>query len=95
MERELESSATLLALSLSPHTDKQLSLSESIQELQQLLAGVGVSQQTAVSCLTPQTAKLVVDYITTGLFQHYRLFQYLFQKEPEDLGLNLEVRVIG
>ena len=82
-------------LPLSPSPDKHLSLSENIQELQRLLAGVGVSQQTAVRCLTPQAATLVVKCVTTSLFQHYRLFQCLFEEHQEEQQLDVQVHREG
>lgn len=56
-----------------------------------MLAGVGVSQQTAVQCLTPQTARLVVECVTTSLFQHYHLFQCLFEDQQSDLQIDSQV----
>lgn len=75
--------------------DQHLSLQDNIQQLRGLLAaGVGLSpQQTALQCLTPEIAKLVVECVTTGLFQHYRLFQYLFEEQQSELQINLSLQV--
>ena len=56
-----------------------------------MLAGVGVSQQTAVQCLTPQTASLVVECVTTSLFQHYHLFQCLVEEQQDEQQIDLQV----
>ena len=53
--------------------------------------GVGVSQRTAVQCLTPEVARLVVECVTTGLFQHYRLFQFLLHEQQTELQIELSV----
>lgn len=58
-----------------------------------MLAGVGVSQQTAVQCLTPQTARLVVECVTTSLFQHYHLFQSLFEDQQSELQIDSQVYI--
>ena len=71
--------------------DRQLSLPDNIQQLQGMLAGVGVSNETAVQCLSPEAARQVVEFVTTSLFQHYRLFQYLFEEQQSDLHIELPV----
>ena len=64
---------------------------DNIQQLRDLLGGVGVSQRTAVQCLTPETARLVVECVTTSLFQHYRLFQFLFKEQQTEQHIELSV----
>jgi hypothetical protein len=71
--------------------DHHFSLVDNIQQLRDLLAGVGVSQRTAVQCLTPEAAGLVVECVTTGLFQHYRLFQFLFEEQQTEQLIELSV----
>ena len=64
---------------------------ENIKQLQDLLAGAGVSQRTAVRCLTAEVARLAVECVTTGLFQHYRLFQFLLHEQQTELQIELSV----
>ena len=71
--------------------DRQLSLLDNIQQLQGMLAGVGVSSETAVQCLSPEAARQVVEFVTTSLFQHYRLFQYRFEEQQSELHIELPV----
>ena len=51
-----------------------------------------MSQQTAVQCLTPEAGRLVVECVTTSLFQHYHLFQYLFEEQQSKLQIDLPVQ---
>ena len=67
-------------------SDQHLSLPDNIRQLRGMLAGA--SQQ---KCLTPQVARRVVEGVTTGLLQHYRLFQYLFEEQQSEHHIDLSV----
>lgn len=64
---------------------KQLSLSDNIKALQQYLVGVGVpNSQSSLKCFTTNEAVITLQYVHSSLFQHYRLFQYLFIETQEE-----------
>ncbi|CAH3015454.1 unnamed protein product [Porites evermanni] len=63
------------------------SLIESIQKFKTLLAGIGVEncpQNGGLECFDVNQAKVITDYFTDSLFQHYRLYQFLFTQEPQE-----------
>lgn len=63
-----------------------------VQELQQHLVGVGLSEQSSLRCLSKEKAQLVVEYLAGSLFQHYHLFEYLFSEEQEQDSISSRVR---
>ena len=63
--------------------DKHLSIDENIQEMKCMMHGVGVSKQTSLQCFTVEVANKVLQYIAESLFQHYRLYEFLFTEEQE------------
>ena len=79
--------------SLSSSTVRQLSLSDNMQELQKVMVGVGVSKETALRCFTKEQALLAIQYLSTSLFQHYRLFQLLYTEQQEEECINTKVTV--
>ena len=70
---------------------RKLSLVDNVKELQTHMLGVGVSDETSLKCFKPEHAMLTVEYITSALFQHYNLFEFLFteQQETEILHSNV------
>ena len=64
-------------------SDQHLSLPDNIKQLRDMLAGK--------TFLTPQAARRVVECVTSGLFQHHRLFQYLFEEQQSKLQIDLSV----
>ena len=74
-------------------------MEENIAELKKLLVGVGVDNPHSSQCggldvFTFTQATEVVDYITSTLFQHYKLYQYLFTEEKAAEVIELQVSTI-
>lgn len=55
------------------------------------MSGVGVSRATALRCFSPEQAVQTVRYVTSSLFQHYRLFEFLFTEEQQEEQLVAKV----
>lgn len=82
--------------------EKQMKLVDNIIELKQMLVGIGSGTE-----LTGQTpsggmeffddaqGQVISKYIFGSLFQHYRLYEYMFQKaqDEEIIGTDLEIDV--
>ncbi len=75
----------ILSFYTSPHSIvQQMSLARNVRELQKMMVGVGVSDETALKCFTKDHALMAIQYVTSSLFQHYRLYQLLFTEEQEE-----------
>ena len=78
------------------YLERGLSMEENIAELKKFLAGVGVDNPHSSQCggldvfSFPQATE-VVDYISSTLFQHYKLYQYLFTEEKAAEVIELQV----
>ncbi|PFX17808.1 Uncharacterized protein C10orf107-like [Stylophora pistillata] len=82
---------TLLKEMLDNVKEKQFSLVDSIQKFKSLLAGIGVENcalNGGLECFDVNLAKLITDYFTDSLFQHYKLYQFLFTREPQEVVIS-------
>ncbi|XP_058958331.2 ciliary-associated calcium-binding coiled-coil protein 1 isoform X1 [Pocillopora verrucosa] len=87
---------TLLKEMLDNIKEKQFSLVDSIQNFKSLLAGIGVENcplNGGLECFDVNQAKLITDYFTDSLFQHYKLYQFLFTQEPQEEVVISELEV--
>nr|XP_058958332.1 ciliary-associated calcium-binding coiled-coil protein 1-like isoform X2 [Pocillopora verrucosa] len=87
---------TLLKEMLDNIKEKQFSLVDSIQKFKSLLAGIGVENcplNGGLECFDVNQAKLITDYFTDSLFQHYKLYQFLFTQEPQEEVVISELEV--
>ncbi|XP_078357529.1 ciliary-associated calcium-binding coiled-coil protein 1-like isoform X1 [Oculina patagonica] len=78
---------TLLKVMQDNIKEKQFSLVDSIEKFKSLLAGIGVencSHNGGLECFDVNQAKLITDYFTDSLFQHYKLYQFLFTQDPQE-----------
>lgn len=57
-----------------------------------MMVGVGLSRETALQCFSAEEAVLAVEYVSSSLFQHYRLFQALFSGTQGEQEIDSEVR---
>lgn len=74
-------------------TGRQLSLAASVMELQRHMVGVGVSPDTSsLRCFTQKEAVVAVEYLSSTLLQHYRLFHLLFTEQQQEELLTTKVR---
>jgi len=87
---------TLLKVMLDNIKEKQFYLVDSIEKFKSLLAGVGVencSQNGGLECFDVNQAKLITDYFTNSLFQHYKLYQFLFTQDLQEEVVTCELAV--
>ncbi|KAJ7385509.1 hypothetical protein OS493_015080 [Desmophyllum pertusum] len=87
---------TLLKEMLDNIKEKQFSLVDSIQRFKSLLAGIGVencSHNGGLECFDVNQAKLITDYFTDSLFQHYKLYQFLFTQDPQEEVVTSELAI--
>ncbi|XP_022807450.1 uncharacterized protein C10orf107 homolog isoform X3 [Stylophora pistillata] len=87
---------TLLKEMLDNVKEKQFSLVDSIQKFKSLLAGIGVENcalNGGLECFDVNQAKLITDYFTDSLFQHYKLYQFLFTQKPQEEVVISELEV--
>ncbi|KAL4231925.1 hypothetical protein ACF0H5_009501 [Mactra antiquata] len=77
--------------------DKHMSMVENTIEFHKLFAGVGMDDVKAGSLdfFSTQEAKTVTQYIYSTLFQHYKLFLFMFthSQAEEIIGTDLDVEV--
>lgn len=71
---------------------EQHSLLDNVREMETMMMGVGVSDETVLRSFMKEHALLAIQYVTSTLFQHYRLFQLLFTVEQEDEYFSTKVR---
>ena len=76
---------------------KQLSLPENVKQLEHYVEGVSTpdSKTCPLKCFTSDVAMDVIQYICRSLFQHYRLYQYLFNNKQEEETISLRVSSIN
>lgn len=78
---------TLLKEMLDNIKEKHFSLVENIEKFKSFLAGIGVENcphNGGLECFDVNQAKLITDYFTDSLFQHYKLYQFLFTQDPQE-----------
>ncbi|KAM8924661.1 ciliary-associated calcium-binding coiled-coil protein 1 [Pelodytes ibericus] len=70
---------------------KGMKLEENFLELSRALAGIGnsiLSGRGSLSTFSVDQAKEVIDYFKISLFQHYKLYEWMFNFPREELVLN-------
>lgn len=77
--------------------EKHLSMTENSIEFNKMLAGIGVDdvKSGGLDFFSVKEAKVISQYVYTTLFQHYRLFLFMFthSQAEEIIGTDLEVEV--
>ncbi|KAK3739821.1 hypothetical protein QZH41_009067 [Actinostola sp. cb2023] len=87
---------TVLSILLENIKEKHMTLAENLKAFKGLLAGIGVehcSLSGGLECFDVNQAKIITDYLTDGLFQHYNLYSFLFTKEPEEEVITTELKI--
>ncbi|XP_050814300.1 ciliary-associated calcium-binding coiled-coil protein 1 isoform X4 [Gopherus flavomarginatus] len=72
---------------------KHITLEDNIKELGRAMAGIGESHSEksgGLDFFSVDQAKAVISYLKISLFQHYKLYEYLFHKPREELVLGDE-----
>lgn len=80
--------------------DKQMSLVENVMELKKMLVGIGTDgvaglPSGGMEFFDEAQGQAITKYIFNSLFQHYRLFEYMFYhtQDEEIIGTNLDIEV--
>ncbi|XP_078269366.1 ciliary-associated calcium-binding coiled-coil protein 1 [Rhinoraja longicauda] len=90
---------TLLNVILENINDKHLPLLENLKELKKLMTDVSRARSDksrGVEFFSVDQSKAIINYMKNSVFQHYRLYEFLFHHTPDlkILDTQLEVEVI-
>uniref|UniRef100_A0A452ID09 Uncharacterized protein n=1 Tax=Gopherus agassizii TaxID=38772 RepID=A0A452ID09_9SAUR len=72
---------------------KRITLEGNIKELGRAMAGIGESHSEksgGLDFFSVDQAKAIISYLKISLFQHYKLYEYLFYKPREELVIGDE-----
>jgi len=76
--------------------DKQMTVVDNLKEFKKMLVGIG--QETpeisgGLDCFDISQAKLITDYMASSVFQHYKLYEFMFStnQAEEIIGTDLEI----
>ncbi|KAJ3413651.1 hypothetical protein HDV05_007719 [Chytridiales sp. JEL 0842] len=85
----------IMKMILEKSTEKGLSVQNSVKLFRRLLcSNVATSDEEAPrEVLSPAEAKLFVDHVMTGYFQHYRLYQFIQTNEQEQEVTEISVQI--
>ncbi|KAI8479789.1 ciliary-associated calcium-binding coiled-coil protein 1-like isoform X1 [Branchiostoma floridae x Branchiostoma belcheri] len=87
---------TALSILLENIREKQMSLVDNLKELKKMLVGIGQENPEVTGGLdffNTDQAKLLTNYITESLFHHYKLYQYMFTLEQDEMVIGTELSV--
>ncbi|XP_067858869.1 ciliary-associated calcium-binding coiled-coil protein 1 isoform X2 [Heptranchias perlo] len=96
--QQISTFMTLLHIILENISDKHLPLLDNLKEFTKVMAKIGQSRSEKsgdVEFFTVDQAKAIINYMKISLFQHYKLYEFLFYHTPdiEILDTELEVEV--
>ncbi|ESO95106.1 hypothetical protein LOTGIDRAFT_203888 [Lottia gigantea] len=98
-EQQLSGFFTVIHTLLDNVKEKHMSIIENIKELQKMLVGIGVEHAIQPSgglqFFNIQQAKLISDYVSNSLFQHYKIYEFMFShtQAEEIIGTDVDVEV--
>ncbi|XP_043374858.1 ciliary-associated calcium-binding coiled-coil protein 1 isoform X4 [Dermochelys coriacea] len=72
---------------------KHMTLEDNIKELGRAMAGIGESHSEksgGLDFFSVDQAKAIINYLKISLFQHYKLYEYLFHSPREELVIGDE-----
>uniref|UniRef100_A0A674IPN0 Ciliary associated calcium binding coiled-coil 1 n=1 Tax=Terrapene triunguis TaxID=2587831 RepID=A0A674IPN0_9SAUR len=75
------------------HYSKHITLEDNIKELGRAMAGIGESHSEkggGLDFFSVDQAKAIISYLKISLFQHYKLYEYLFHNPREELVIGDE-----
>lgn len=89
---------TVAHMTLENIKEKQMNVVDNIQEFKRLFAGIDVDKSEAsggLECFDMAQAKAITDYFYTSVFQHYKLYEFMFSatQAEEIIGTDLLVEV--
>ncbi|XP_023956950.1 ciliary-associated calcium-binding coiled-coil protein 1 isoform X1 [Chrysemys picta bellii] len=76
---------------------KHITLEDNIKELGRAMAGIGESHSEkggGLDFFSVDQAKAIISYLKISLFQHYKLYEYLFHNPREELVIGDEQNVV-
>ncbi|KAK3599412.1 hypothetical protein CHS0354_036428 [Potamilus streckersoni] len=77
--------------------DKNMSMVENLREFKKMMVGIGLDdvKDGSIDCFNVTQASKISHYAFTSLFQHYKLYQYMFTKTQaeEIIGTDLQIEV--
>ncbi|XP_029465606.1 ciliary-associated calcium-binding coiled-coil protein 1 [Rhinatrema bivittatum] len=91
--QQLFSFMNLLQILLDNLATKQMTLEENIKELWKVLVGLGQSSSEnngGIDVFTVDQTKALINYLRISLFQHYKLYEFLFYSLRDELVLGTE-----
>ncbi|XP_071946739.1 ciliary-associated calcium-binding coiled-coil protein 1-like [Antedon mediterranea] len=97
--QQLSAFITVLNRLLGNIKDKNCSLSENISDLKSMMVGIGADSVEAsggLDFLDVEQAIKISDYIKSSLFQHHRMYEFMFhgQRKEEIIGTELCVKTL-
>merc|ERR1712227_298006 len=89
---------TVVQTALDNLKDQQLDVPPALVEFKKMLVGCGLENAEnsgGLDCFDSSQAKSITEYLFTSLFQHYRLYEFVFSatQAEEIIGTDLEVEV--
>ncbi|XP_050395559.1 ciliary-associated calcium-binding coiled-coil protein 1 isoform X2 [Patella vulgata] len=79
--------------------DKHMTMVENLKEFQKMMVGIGVEQSVVPSggleFFDINQAKMITEYVSSSLFQHYKLYEFMFShtQAEEIIGTDVDIEV--
>ncbi|XP_053927678.1 ciliary-associated calcium-binding coiled-coil protein 1 isoform X2 [Cuculus canorus] len=73
--------------------DKHMTLGDNLKELGKAMAGIGetdLERGGDLNFFSIEQAKAIIDYLTISLFKDYKVYEYLFHSDSEELVISNE-----
>ncbi|XP_074856261.1 ciliary-associated calcium-binding coiled-coil protein 1 isoform X4 [Carettochelys insculpta] len=90
---QLSEFLAILNFQLENLSTKHMTLEDNIKELARAMAGIGESHSEksgGLDYFSVDQAKAIISYLKSSLFQHYKLYEYLFYNPREELVIGSE-----
>ncbi|KAL3864964.1 hypothetical protein ACJMK2_006605 [Sinanodonta woodiana] len=88
---------TIMYTLLEKIKDKNMSMVENLREFKKMMVGIGLDdvKDGSLDCFNVAQASKISNFAFTSLFQHYKLYQYMFTKTQaeEIIGTDLQIEV--
>ncbi|XP_074856269.1 ciliary-associated calcium-binding coiled-coil protein 1 isoform X9 [Carettochelys insculpta] len=91
---QLSEFLAILNFQLENLSTKHMTLEDNIKELARAMAGIGESHSEksgGLDYFSVDQAKAIISYLKSSLFQHYKLYEYLFYNPREELVIGSEI----
>ncbi|XP_007895369.1 ciliary-associated calcium-binding coiled-coil protein 1 [Callorhinchus milii] len=92
--KQISSFMTLLRVILDNVSNKRLPLTDNVKELVKVMSGNNQSSSQPNDVNFPnEESKAIINYIKISLFQHYKLYEFIFTQIPDTEILRTELEV--